>query len=211
MLALHSLFYVLAFLTLLTSYAIHDYIKIRHGENTWAALFKGAATALCLAVFIYRVLPGNLENGFELHAIIFATAIALCVAADITLCFRFNAGVALFGLAHIFFIAALAFNEIDLLSFTISFLVALSSMGLLIAQWKLLKRENPVYFVYLLLLAVMIGLSVGRGGWLFLGALAFMTSDLILIYCRFVKEREWVNRANLGLYYTGIFLLALFY
>jgi melibiose permease/lactose/raffinose/galactose permease len=44
-----------------------------------------------------RILPA----GLELYIVIFIAAVVLCIAADVTLCFRFNAGVVLFGLAHI--------------------------------------------------------------------------------------------------------------
>ncbi|MCL2204610.1 MAG: lysoplasmalogenase [Defluviitaleaceae bacterium] len=197
----------LPLLALLILFAIHDFIKYRSGENLPAALLKGGCTAVCLLVFILRITPAEMG----LYAVVFIAAIALCIAADIIICFRFNPGVILFGLAHVFYIAAFSFGGLRLLPFALSAVASFAVMLYFVWRWGLLSREKSVYSIYLALLATMLGLSFSRGGWLPLGAIAFTTSDIILIYCRFIYNKEWLRRFNLALYFAGIFLLALFY
>ncbi|MCL2188865.1 MAG: lysoplasmalogenase [Defluviitaleaceae bacterium] len=192
-------------------FAAHDYIKCKKGETLPAALLKGACTTVCLGVYLWR----TLEMGFVPYIVIFAAALALCIAADVVICFKFKIGVAFFGAAHLVFIAAFMLGSLQFMPFLFAFIGAFLMMLCLVWRWGLLQRENPVYLVYLILLAGMLGLAVGRGGWVIAGAVAFAASDMILIYCRFVQpwtdKRHRANRINLALYFAGIFMLAVFY
>jgi hypothetical protein len=192
-------------IALVSLFAAHDCADRKDKLKRFAPWIKGCCTVICLAAFLTHI-P---ENGCGLPVMIFASALALCVAADVAICFNFNAGVALFGLGHLFYSAAFLLPGFRPLLFAVCFAAIFSAMLLLILKWGLLKKKNPLYAAYMILLAAMVSLAAGRGIPVFIGAAAFAASDMTLVYNRNLPKSELVDRANLGLYFAAQFILAI--
>lgn len=193
-------FAVAALLFIAQDYAYHT-ADNRHLH----AVFKGCCTLVCLLLLVYRV------PVFYGHAYLYIGAMAFLVAADVVICFRFKVGVALFGIAHVLFVVAFVVAGFNGMIALVVFPVA-AGVGLyLVFRWKLLSGNSPIYLVYLLLLILLVSFSAGRGGLLPVAAAAFAASDLILIYNRHIAKKTWLGRANLALYYSAVFLLAVAY
>jgi uncharacterized membrane protein YhhN len=130
---------------------------------------------------------------------------------------RFEAGLAAFLGAHIFYI--LAFRSDMLPRFAVQPLFPLVLVAALILRTllpRLGKLKYPV-LLYILVITVMAGLAAGRyiqwGGpqtlAAFAGALLFMASDAVLAFDRFVRPVRRAQALILGTYFAAQTLIAL--
>ena len=130
---------------------------------------------------------------------------------------RFEAGLAAFLGAHIFYI--LAFRSDMLPRFAVQPLFPLVLVAALILRTllpRLGKMKYPV-LLYMLVITVMAGLAAGRyiqwGGpktlAAFAGALLFMASDAVLAFDRFVRPVRRAQVLILGTYFVAQTLIAL--
>lgn len=168
-------------------------------------LFKGGTTMMAALLAIY----GSLQSQLPAHFLI-ALGIAVCAAADVILEIRFKAGMLVFALGHICYIASFVMmggiNHLSILVY------ALLIVMIAVVTQKLKKSlDEPYtpYLLYSLIIAAMFSLALAQPLTAALGALLFVISDSLL-FLGIIKEKPKVSHtAVISTYYLAQFLLAL--
>ena len=143
-------------------------------------------------------------------------ALTLCLVGDVALLpaiDRFVVGLAAFLLGHIGFIVMFGLRGFE--RWTLSGVAVIGCALLLgptappIVRGAAARGFGLPVRVYLVVIASMCVLGWATGNWLImLGSSAFIVSDAVLGWSRFVTERKWMNLAVMVTYHVAIVSLA---
>lgn len=175
----------------------------------------------CLATWMIfcTALAGVLQRGNAADAGWIAAALGLFLAADALLELQFFAGMAVFALGHLlligWFVGQKRYTPVSLLVWVILMVLMLRIFRKELSGGK----EQPALYLMILYPAVlmaMASLAVAlpfTGGvqytWMAVGAVLFTVSDMFVGKGFFEKLPKRLDHLALGMYYGGIFCLAL--
>lgn len=166
---------------------------------------KGGTTLIAAALALVAALWTNLPAAWWLVA-----GLCLCAVADVLLELKFEAGMLVFALGHVCYIAAFISRR-GPTAVHIALFLALAAIALWVTR-KLKKPLDGLYApvsVYSMLILAMLTLSFGQPLPALIGAVLFVISDSLILY-RLVRPAGRLNDAAcILLYYCGQYLLAL--
>lgn len=172
--------------------------------------FKAAATLTAAFFALMGALQKNDLGCYMLYA-----GLLIGASADYTLRYNRTAGVLLFGLGHAVYCAACVILKTpgvaNLVTGLILMLAALIAFPLLKKQVVHATGEKPhfIFLLYMLLEAVLIGLSCTLHPVLLLGAVLFAASDMLLAFKTLTQlDSRPFAYLTLGTYYLAQLLIA---
>lgn len=184
----------------------------RCGEPRWGLIAKCGGSYVALMTALAGEHLGG-RNPFFHPAV---WGLLLCVAADALLEIRFPAGVACFGLAHVFFIVWLV-GEAPLSPWSIAVFAPLFLLQFFYFRRDLsnISGNKPVYYLYPVVLigmaavAAVLPFTAGMGyTCAALGALVFVGSDF-LVAKGFLRRNTKLEGAIIMIsYYLALYLIA---
>ncbi|MDO5022537.1 MAG: lysoplasmalogenase [Eubacteriales bacterium] len=188
------------------SYKKADFKKDKGTPTPKTTLLKGATTCVAGGLALYSAFTGG-----GTYAATISVALFLCAVADMLLEHHFMAGMGVFALGHVVYIAAFiiknGFNEVSLLAFAGLLILLL----LLYNHAEKLTDKNILpYALYGVVIMFMLSQAFFAGYLTALGALLFVASDSLIAW-RIVKGNgdNQNEIACISLYYTAQFLFAL--
>lgn len=187
----------------------------RAGRKTESALWKAASTFLCLAAGVAGWIMGG-----GTYAALMVAGLAVCLAADIVLEYRFIAGMAVFFLGHALYVTAMFIVGAPSLWTCVFAALGLAVLVFFLLRWKdkvAGQMPLPPFCAYMVALAALLGAGftfLTRGLTPFavccaLGSVLFVASDVTLVRNMFIAKTNRSEFVSLSMYYMGQLLLAL--
>ena len=158
---------------------------------------------------MYALCKGS-ENTLFLGLL--SAGLLLCVIADWVIEFRLMPGAALFGCAHLCFIAAFALRCGGAASWPCLILLTGTLMGLFLYVQSKGKSSIPAlpFAAYIALICLMASIAVKCGAWFAVGSLLFVVSDALLGLRLFGKIKIPHSGALvMATYYLALYLFAI--
>jgi uncharacterized membrane protein YhhN len=187
------------------------------GATNWSSRWRSERLVEAITKPLFTVLAAALcvAHGSGTPAVIAVVAFALCLAGDVALLpavDRFIVGLGAFLAGHVTFIVALVAVGLDHVWLAIVAAVLLAPVllrpghSILAASGKL---RGPVtgYLVIISAMAL-VAWATGRPAAL-IGSAAFVASDTMLGWAKFVGERRWMPVAVMVTYHVALVGLAL--
>ena len=178
------------------------------GSNRNLALFhKGMATLCAFLLSLYGAILHPAAGN-----ILLSLGLLVCTAADVVLGKNLMRGMAVFGLGHVFYCTAYWRKAPPTLTSLIVFLFLLVFCFFLYPQIKQRAGKRPPlpFLCYGIVLFLMLALAVSQKPVLFIGAILFVVSDLLLAFRIFTQNQSKIlDYICLGCYYLAQYLIAL--
>lgn len=179
------------------------------GDYPGRVLVKGGGVALLAAAVLWRVWAGPAD------LLWLVAALTLSVAGDCLLVYesRFRAGLVAFLLAHLSYLGlfwlGIGTGHFGWIAIAGSAAVVVAGVVLLASLWRELGSMRAPVGVYVVVIGAMAISALGTGSaWLSAGALAFVSSDVLIAVNKFSKRLPRSRRLNWILYYGGQVSLA---
>ncbi|MEW5828929.1 MAG: lysoplasmalogenase [Chloroflexota bacterium] len=201
--------------------AVLQAVVFRAGLKQWQYLTKPAVMVFLFAWLVTATGPGG-------AALWFGAGMLLCLAGDILLIFEdrfFVFGLAAFLLGHVAYVVGfnIPLPEFDFFGLLLAVFIAILGGQVFrkiqagLVEKKMLRLRRPVmaYTVVISMMLLSAMLTLFRTDWrpgaallAAAGAGAFMVSDVILAFNKFVSPIRNGRMLNIGVYHLGQILLA---
>lgn len=192
-------------------FVFHEYLKYVYPETTVIRSLLKFTISIVPVINLINGLQTNENNRNKFYYTLLFAMITCCVG-DMAINYSVIAGIALFMAAQVLII--LAFSSGRRLS--------VAKIGLWVALWlssilacyALFDENSPDMMVvvggmiYIGIMFMMVISSYGHSHRIFIGALLFGLSDLLLVYNTLTSEMLITHALSLGLYYVGIIIIS---